>query len=354
MNAPNAKTNSAGKLALVRQGPLRAPRRTASDGLPDMTMFGDIEEPPLLPEATMARARAHYMASASYAALADSTKKMQAQLWKKLLATFGGCKVVDMNPEWIHAYHKARTRQARRVADMELVELATLLSYCARHGVIRSNPAREVRANGAKPRDRYVSDAELSDFLTHCDPWLRSYVALKCATGVRQGQLLALKWSAWDGTDLLVPAAKGGRTTAYHGQAVVDALRAIMSAMHDRPWRDADTMRGVHIIVSPKRRTPYLPPNAHRSFYNVWRRAMLAHEAAGGQRFHEHDLRAKVASDAGSVDRARDLLGHQTTAITDRVYRRRERRVEAHNNAAQLDLFDAAGNPRATCQPLGD
>jgi integrase len=38
---------------------------------------------------------------------------------------------------------------------------------------------------------------------------------------------------------------------------------------------------------------------------------------------HEHDLRGKVGSDAESLERARQLLGHADTKITERVYRRK-------------------------------
>ncbi len=40
-------------------------------------------------------------------------------------------------------------------------------------------------------------------------------------------------------------------------------------------------------------------------------------------RFTEHDLRGKVGSDAESLERARQLLGHADSKITERVYRRK-------------------------------
>lgn len=45
------------------------------------------------------------------------------------------------------------------------------------------------------------------------------------------------------------------------------------------------------------------------------------------QRFTEHDLRAKVASDAESLDRARALLAHVDARLTERFYRRKPERV---------------------------
>jgi len=44
------------------------------------------------------------------------------------------------------------------------------------------------------------------------------------------------------------------------------------------------------------------------------------------ERFTEHDLRAKVASDLELLH-ASKLLGHSTQVITNRVYRRKSERV---------------------------
>jgi integrase len=46
------------------------------------------------------------------------------------------------------------------------------------------------------------------------------------------------------------------------------------------------------------------------------------------ERFTEHDLRAKWASDAGSLEHARALLAHADQRTTERVYRRRPERVK--------------------------
>jgi hypothetical protein len=45
------------------------------------------------------------------------------------------------------------------------------------------------------------------------------------------------------------------------------------------------------------------------------------------ERFTEHDLRAKVGSDAESVEKARALLQHADARTTNRVYRRKPERV---------------------------
>ena len=44
-------------------------------------------------------------------------------------------------------------------------------------------------------------------------------------------------------------------------------------------------------------------------------------------RFHEHDMRANVASDATSLEHARALLAHSDSRMTERAYRRKPERV---------------------------
>jgi integrase len=49
---------------------------------------------------------------------------------------------------------------------------------------------------------------------------------------------------------------------------------------------------------------------------------------AGGKRFTEHDLRAKVASDSEDLDVAQARLQHQSRTTTNRVYRRAPTKVK--------------------------
>jgi integrase len=41
------------------------------------------------------------------------------------------------------------------------------------------------------------------------------------------------------------------------------------------------------------------------------------------ERFTDHDIRAKVGSDAGSLERAKELLAHADAKTTQRSYRRK-------------------------------
>jgi hypothetical protein len=62
-----------------------------------------------------------------------------------------------------------------------------------------------------------------------------------------------------------------------------------------------------------------------RTFARIWNNFMhrALKETKLKVRFKERDLRAKVASDAESLERARELLGHVDARLTQQVYVRK-------------------------------
>ncbi len=79
------------------------------------------------------------------------------------------------------------------------------------------------------------------------------------------------------------------------------------------------------MVVLHKKGKCYMNENGRsNSFDSVWQRFMAKalEETDLKERFTEHDLRAKVASD-NELEQAQKLLGHSSSIITDRVYRRK-------------------------------
>jgi len=62
----------------------------------------------------------------------------------------------------------------------------------------------------------------------------------------------------------------------------------------------------------------------------MWQRFMerVLKETKVKERFTEHDLRAKCASDAETLEHARALLAHADSQVTQRVYRRLPKPVQ--------------------------
>ena len=248
---------------------------------------------------------------------------------------FGSTRAQDWEPAWGQHYLTQR-RGTPAAANHDMAVFSVVFAHAVRSGLLDRNPVREVRRHPALPRTRYVTDAELRAFRRHCPERLLAYIDLKLATGCRQSQLVALKWCHWDGRGLVVAPAKRGRATTYVGAGVAEALERCAQAF----WSASSAMMAPNAaIICTLDGRPY---SAAQAWMKVWDRAMSKHVGAGGRHFVEHDLRAKVASDSADVHVAQARLGHQTTTITERVYRRAPVRVESAlpHSTVQPDLFE--------------
>ena len=226
----------------------------------------------------------------------------------RLRKVFGHMRPDDLKPK--HVYQYLDRRPAVR-GNREKAVLSALMTECVRWGAIDRNLVKEVRRNPEKPRDRYVTDDELDAFLEHATSMVRAYVTLKMLTGLRQGQILGLERAQWDGERLTVPAAKNGRTVVYEGPGLAEAIVALSEC--------GGKFRSMRWVLSTRNASRYTSDG----FRSIWHRCMKKYVDTGGERFTEHDLRAKVASDSGNLSSASSRMGHQSEATTNRVYRRR-------------------------------
>ena len=117
----------------------------------------------------------------------------------------------------VHVYD-FRERRPRVQGNREVAVLSTLMTYAVELGCVTRNLVREVRRSPEPPRDRYVEDAEVDALLAHCSTFLKAYVRLKLLTGIRQGQMLDIQLSDWQGGRLWVKSTKGGIYTYYTGE----------------------------------------------------------------------------------------------------------------------------------------
>ena len=225
-----------------------------------------------------------------------------------LRPVFGHMRPDVLLPKHVYQYMAQRPRVR---ANREKAVLSSIMSACVRWGAVDRNLVREVTRNQETPRDRYVTDHELDAFLVHATPMIKAYVRLRMLTGLRQGQILALQRSNWDGERLTVPGAKAGRTVVYSGPGLAEAIAKVLEL--------GGKVRSAVYLLSSRAGSRY----SRDGFSSIWQRCMKKHVAAGGARFAENDLRAKVASDSQDLATASARLGHQSEQTTKRVYRRK-------------------------------
>ncbi|MGH8654187.1 MAG: tyrosine-type recombinase/integrase [Gammaproteobacteria bacterium] len=224
---------------------------------------------------------------------------------RNLRKVFGHMRPEDIMPPHIYAYMDERKAPVR--ANREKALLSHVFQYAIRWGVAKENPCRQVSRNPEKPRNRYVTDDELDLFLSVCPPFLQAYVGLKRLTGLRCGDMLSIKLSDLIDEGLIVTQNKTG-TRLLYGWA--RELRAAVDVVTRLPR----PVRGMHLFCT-RRGQPYTPTG----FRSIWQRAMAKAVATGLERFTEHDLRAKVITDARELGQdAQRIAGHKSSAMTDR------------------------------------
>ena len=119
-----------------------------------------------------------------------------------------------------------------RQADYAYYTLARILSWALKRGLITKNPCSE----GGKLYDgtrvnKIWSDEDVARFLYVAPPHLQLAMMLAINTGQRQGDLLRLSWSSYDGQTIKVRQRKTG---AYVPIPVSDELKNVLDATPKR------------------------------------------------------------------------------------------------------------------------
>jgi len=251
---------------------------------------------------------------------------------KRLKAFFGSMSPNSVKPSHVAGYldqHPAPIRANREVAT-----LSSAYSFGMRKGLADRNPCYGVRRNPEKPRRRYVEDAEFYAFLKFAeqkylqskykhDGYLMLCVTAELAylTGQRREDVLAIPLRNVGDAGILFEQKKSNGDMRVLVEWT-DALRAAVAKAKALPR----PVSGLYLICN-RRGQPY----TDRGFKTMWNRLQVQWKTAGNERFWFHDLRAKAITDMKQQGRdAKEVSGHKTDAMVNRVYdRRRVRRGPA-------------------------
>lgn len=257
---------------------------------------------------------------------APATQRSQARSMQRIRAALGHNAVPVIEPVHIYRYRDAVAKKySQKAANLDLELLSHMFTKALEWGARRDHPmtGKKVVKYSLAPRDRYVEDWELRAAMSIAPPLIACYVPLKLLTGLRKGELLSIRLSDMTQEGIQVARSKGGRPVVYEWtpelQAAVEAVKKLRRRV-----------KGLHLF-STRTGQPYIDSEGLTSgFDSIWQRFMAKalRETALEQRFTEHDLRAKVGSEAENVARAQELLGHTTAGMTQRVYRRKVARIK--------------------------
>ncbi|HEV2716371.1 MAG TPA: tyrosine-type recombinase/integrase, partial [Terriglobales bacterium] len=255
---------------------------------------------------------------------------------RNLKAVFGDAPLDWIKPQNVYQYVEAR--KATRIAAHRAIDaLSHAFTKAVEWGLIARHPFKgEVRLQGEESRTRYVADEELIEVLALPSKrkkgsvlMLQAYIRIKLLTGMARSDLLRLEPEVHfqeDGIHVTrhKTAGSSGKSTIYEWnedlRAAVRVALEVRTAAKSR-WLFC-TRKGANYIDEEK--------ETASGWDSMWQRFMarIMTETTLAERFTEHDLRAKCASDAESLEHARALLSHVDSRITQRVYRRKPERVQ--------------------------
>jgi integrase len=276
---------------------------------------------------------------------AISTQPDQLKIIRQLTGVFGQMQLDEIRPQFIYKYIDKRTAKTvtstgrttggAAIARREVKVLSHALTKAVEWGYLDRHPFyKELRLEGSQPRTRYIEDWEILECLKLGSKrtsgsilTIQAYIRIKLMTGMARGDLLRLTMSdiTTDGIKIQrhKTAKSTGKRTTY--EMTPDLQVAIDMAKSSRPVLSK-------FLFCTRNGLPYINEQtgmAH-GWDSMWQRFMtrVLSETKVAERFTEHDLRAKCASDAASLDHARALLSHADSRVTNAVYRRRPERVK--------------------------
>jgi integrase len=213
-----------------------------------------------------------------------------------------------------------------RQADYAYGTLARILSWAHNRGLITSNPcAKGGKLYHGTRVHKIWNDEDVARFLQIAPPHLRLAMLLATNTGQRQGDLLRLPWSAYDGKQINLRQRKTG---AYVPIPVAVVLKAALDA----------TPRQSPIMLTNSEGKPW----SESGFQSAWGKATMR---AGIRGLTFHDLRGTAVvtlARAGCNDvEIYSITGHKpgdVRAILTAHYLPRDAEV-ASNAIAKLNRY---------------
>ena len=246
---------------------------------------------------------------------------------RKLKPVFGHMLITAIKPIHVYQYRDKRGKEGKTAANRDIEVLSHAFTKAIEWGLCEHHPIRgKVRKFSTPPRRRYVEDWEIQEALNVASPFITAYIRLKLLTGLRRGDMLSIKISDIKGNGLHVTPRKTANST---GKKLIIEWSEELHVAIDEIMRLRRKIYSIWLFHTNKGQ-PYIKPDGSANgFDSIWGRFMdkVLTRTSVQERFTEHDLRAKVASDT-EINHAQTLLGHTTADITNRIYRRKATMVK--------------------------
>jgi integrase len=184
------------------------------------------------PEGVLASLTRHFEETSEFADLADRTKADYRGKIALIEAEFGDMPLAALDDKRTRGVFKdwrdQLAKKSKRQADYAWVVLARILSVAKDRGKIATNPCEKGgRLYAGSRREMVWSLDDEKAYLSAAPAHMRLPLLLAAWTGQRQGDLLRLPWTAYDGTHIRLRQSKTGARVCI---PVVGPLKTALDA----------------------------------------------------------------------------------------------------------------------------
>lgn len=273
--------------------------------------------------------------SSEFNSLAEKTKRDYRRYLDMIDKKFGKAPlsaVEDPQARGIFKEWRDTMADQPRKADYAWTVLARVFSVAKDRGKIKSNPCeRGGRLYEADRADMVWSAEHLRSILAAASPEVAFAVLMALWTGQREGDLLRLTWSQYDGQFIRLKQSKTGKRVRI---PVAESLRAKLDALLAEAKASDQKVVG-HILVS-SRGTPWTEDGFRSSWAAAYERSGLPLDE--GSRLRFHDLRGtavtRLALAGCSTSEIASFTGHSLKNV--------EEILDAHYLGGRFELAEQA------------
>lgn len=216
--------------------------------------------------------------------LAQRTKDDYGDCSARPLKAFAGWDVSLIEPSDIYTYLQHRGKESIRRANYELTWLNHVLRQAVSEGYIHSNPCRDIQPLRApKKKKKYVSDFTYKCMYAKASEPVRVAMEISYCTGIRQGDVLKLRWEDISNT-IYVEEGKTGRE---YNKMISPRLQAALEAAKKLPGQPFGGW-----VVRNRDGGQY----TSKGFQANWKRAKA--KLPDHRKFVFHEIRHKAITDA--------------------------------------------------------
>lgn len=169
--------------------------------------------------------------------LAERTREEYVRSARRLRSVFGHMPVALVEQGHIAQYlYKMECDGTSVAGNRDISTLRSVFQYGMRVGLCQFDPCRGVRRNPEPPRERYVTDDEFLEAIDKTTPAFALLMWMAYLTGLRRGDLIALRKSQVTDDGLKVRESKRGKRVIITWSPT---LRALVDDALER-WPDSE------------------------------------------------------------------------------------------------------------------